>query len=151
MDIISMIMSKNQSGEPLASAETVVTKYFETNRGGATVFTPDFSLLVPGSTWVVKHNGNTFECLAVEDSESTETSPKINLGNYYLKSGDTADDTGESFFAQFGRNAVIVRPAGDCTFEVYQKTELIHPIDPKYIPDTVATKADIFGAMEGSY
>ena len=29
--------------------------------------------------------------------------------------------------------------------------ETIHPIDQKYLPDTVATKADIFGAMEASY
>lgn len=29
--------------------------------------------------------------------------------------------------------------------------ETIVPIDPKYLPDTVATKADIFGAMEASY
>ena len=29
--------------------------------------------------------------------------------------------------------------------------ETIHPIDPKFIPDAVATKADIFGAMEASY
>ena len=29
--------------------------------------------------------------------------------------------------------------------------ETIHPIDTKYLPDTVATKADIFGAMEASY
>lgn len=29
--------------------------------------------------------------------------------------------------------------------------ETIHTIDPKYLPSSVATKADIFGAMEASY
>lgn len=41
-----------------------------------------------------------------------------------------------------------------CDDELYvsriEFAETIHPIDPKYLPD-VATKADIFGAMEASY
>ena len=33
----------------------------------------------------------------------------------------------------------------------YTDGETIHPIDPKFLPNTVATKSDIFGAMEASY
>lgn len=32
-----------------------------------------------------------------------------------------------------------------------QVTTTVKPLDEKYLPDTVATKADIFGAMEASY
>lgn len=44
---------------------------------------------------------------------------------------------------------VRAEAAGDCL--VVNPATTVKPLDEKYLPDTVATKADIFGAMEASY
>lgn len=36
-------------------------------------------------------------------------------------------------------------------YSILEFAETIHPIEAKYLPDTIATKDDIFGAMEASY
>ena len=52
---------------------------------------------------------------------------------------------------EMGAPATIMLPsAGTFTVSV-RTTETIHPIDPKFLPEGVATKADILGAMEASY
>ncbi len=85
---------------------------------------------------------------------------EFRLGNYYLCE-DWLEDTGEDFsvaiarpdYAGAGNNHVCLRNAFNdaVTVSVDIVKEITHPIDPKFLPDTVATKADILGAMEASY
>jgi hypothetical protein len=44
-----------------------------------------------------------------------------------------------------------LQSATACTIAIHYSGELVHKLDEKYIPDTIARVSDIFGAMEASY
>jgi hypothetical protein len=52
---------------------------------------------------------------------------------------------------QRGNRIEITTSLDECPVTIELVKEIISPINPKYLPDTLATKADILGAMEASY
>ena len=131
MDIITLVMAKSESvtgteqkevaGEVLASVY-VDYGYYETNS--------EKLPLKVGEKYLVAR-GNNVETVIYDGAVLK------------LTDGSVLDNSTEAGWFFIG---------GTDSFHLTVSTvETIHPIDPKYIPDTVATKADIFGAMEGSY
>lgn len=99
----------------------------------------------------VRLNGKEYECVA---------SNLLNTEVLYIGSVAVSDPTfadkdlpflyQEAFMNGVATSAIKTTESGDFSIEITE-TSVIHTIDPKYLPDTVATKADILGAMEASY
>ena len=105
-----------------------------------------------GKTYTVTLDSGAFSAVCKEGL--LEGSIVCFLGNAIIVGGE---DTGEPFFvcsdyvAEAESVHTLVVDMNGGTKCVIATAETIVPIDPKFLPDTVATKADIFGAMEASY
>lgn len=106
---------------------TKAVKFFD---DGAYMVEGTFDIVL-GEKYTVEFGGEKFEGVAVE----------MNEVSYVIDSGDKY-----SLLYFFGDafNAVVVVlnsneaiPEGDYAIAVYQQTETIHPIDPKFLPDGV--------------
>lgn len=130
MDMITLAMAKAYTdSKQLASAETTLTTVFE-NASAAMVSKVDTSLVESGTRCVVEFCGETYERTAYVDRDG-----KIAVGNSYLRGGES--DTGEPFCIWNQTNSVYgIKRASGFTGEIslYVKTEIIHTIDPKFIP-----------------
>jgi hypothetical protein len=86
--------------------------------------------LVSGETYVVELNGIKYKCIcAIAPMDGTS----LYLGNLKFMGGD---DTGEPFclFSAGGYSPIMTEKADTHTIAIYQETEIVHPIDPKYLP-----------------
>ncbi len=116
--------------------------------------------LVEGQTYSVTLDGVTYECVAEKDNSSG----MIYIGNIKLTTS-SVDFTGMPFLIAAGYN-----PAFNTSLTIYYikvtaeeysagvayrsvsiTSEQPNKLPAEFLPDTVATKADIFGAMEASY
>ena len=89
---------------------------------------PSFSCVL-GNAYTVKWNGVEYICVAFSYEGATV------LGNLSSFGGD---DTGEPFVAVVESKRISIMPldgSTTCTIEIWGKTETIHPIDPKFLPN----------------
>ena len=110
---------------------------------------PSILPLKAGSAYIVEWEGAKYEYVAQAFRQTTH------IGNASIMTGGI--DTGEPFQiatnATAGWSAIFTRPdVMNATVSVKESIGYaIHKLDKKFLPDDVATKADIFGAMEASY
>ena len=125
--------------------ETTVQFKTDNDETGLDYTTINPVALTPGTVYEVMFDGAVYNC-TLRDVGSRSI-----LGNSKLLD---QNDTGEPFIMNASvPNKLYAYTTNKAThtFRITVTEETIHPIDPKYLPDTVATKADIFGAMEASY
>lgn len=155
MDMTTLAMAKSYTdSQRLAYAEVTMTElvpettvqfkrdYDETGLDYTTI---NPITLTPGTIYEVLFDGVVYNC-ALRDVNGRSI-----LGNSKLLD---QNDTGEPFIMNASvPNKLYAYTTNKAThtFRITVTEETIHPIDLKYLPDTVATKADIFGAMEASY
>ena len=160
MDIVTLAMAKAYSDSKGGYVEPGAVMLETTLDSGAGEFSASFKEeffidkpFEEGKNYYVAMDSGTVTAVAKEiDLDGDKL---IGMGNLQLFNGE---NTGERFFAICSKENIegegFVASVADFNNGSRMKItapETIHPIDPKYLPDTVATKADIFGAMEASY
>lgn len=96
--------------------------------------------IVEGQTYTINWDGTEYECVGIVVKSHSS------LGN--LSIGGMGDDTGEPFiYAYDARQAVggflTLDTAASHTISVKTTVKIITPIDEKYLPENLATKADV--------
>lgn len=106
-------------------------------QGTYSMATVDF---VEGNTYTVMWDEQEYECICYQ----TGNGLAIGCSTFI---GVEGFDNGEPFvfYAYIGAGAtlVMVSEAGEHTFSVLGKVEKIHKLDPKYLPDSIATDDEI--------
>jgi hypothetical protein len=131
--------------------ETTVTASEETD--GTAMLADNISVSV-GESYSVFWNGAEYVCIG-QDVSAMLGDGAVALGNVGAATGGT--DTGEPFIILAfptegtGTNIMFLDGSSSVTLSIRGEQTTITPLPAKYLPDTVATKADIFGAMEASY
>lgn len=149
MDIISMIMSKNQGGEPLASTEEKKITFDGDLTGKTVVDMGDAGHFVKVSDEVIKatefkyltlfdETANLSEKLTAEDVQIATEGGVLAIGKndgLLCASDSTGDTFGSAGTYVVWSNLFI---EGFDAYHIFYISELvtetIHPIDPKYLP-----------------
>lgn len=92
----------------------------------------------------------TFNGMVLEFEKSELTLVDTGVGITSLNA-TYGNDTLPAVFASTSGGLLGYAQKGIGYLSYIEFAETVHTIDPKYLPDTVVTKADIFGAMEASY
>jgi hypothetical protein len=123
----------------------------------------DIGLVAPiglevGETYIVKWHGVDYEVTGLDvNALSGGQYPGVGIGNpAALGAADNGVpfaivDFGTALYGTMWGQIVPVNSTYDDNLSIRQEQTTITPLPAKYLPDTVATKADIFGAMEASY
>ena len=119
--------------------ETAAVEYPDSPFGPAWMFTTA-PVLAVGETYTVVYNGAAYECVGMSAPEGYDNDPKaVALGNFAVLGGT---NTGEPF-------AMLVMPtyqqimaidfagATSVTLSIKQASMIVHPLDPKYLPEGV--------------
>lgn len=93
--------------------------------------TPFDGTIVEGETYIVHFNGVRYECVAWR---STDDEDDVIVGNGAIYGGDGGN--GEPFSLEYdGSDFYLnVAEAGNYMLSIAHKTEVVHTIDPKYLP-----------------
>ena len=108
--------------------------------------------LIEGNKYTVICNGVTYECETgtLDDGESVY----ITLGNQALFKNDSIEkiESDEPFLICYsdGWNFTNFSADGTYSLKIIGYTEIIHPLDPKYIPDSIARVSDVESALSDS-
>lgn len=108
--------------------------------------------LIEGNKYTVICNGVTYECETgtLDDGESVY----ITLGNQALFKNDSIEkiESDEPFLICYsdGWNFTNFSEDGTYSLKIIGYTEIIHPLDPKYIPDSIARVSDVESALSDS-
>ena len=101
--------------------------------------------------YVVMMNNERYDCVPRAGYTDDSGTLRCLLGNATFDSDiENAQDTGEPFFIYSdpsGYTNILVNAKGPHRVGVYEEQEVIIPLDEKFIPDTVARKADIEEAI----
>lgn len=102
-------------------------------------------LLVDGDICYVTFDGVEYECVLSYDGQWYE------LGNSALWDDDTTE-TGEPFAFDSAEGMIVRAAAYDrtITFKAEKAVAVTHPLDPKYIPDSIARVSDVESALSDS-
>ena len=119
--------------------ETAAIEYTDDVFGQVWMFTTAPGLTI-GETYTVVYNGVSYECVGMSapDGYTTDTAA-VALGNFALLGGT---DTGEPFAMLVMPNlgnivAIDLAGATSVTLSIKQGAMVVHPLDPKYLPDGV--------------
>lgn len=120
---------------------------------------PMFPVVV-GETYIVNLNGTEYPCVAHDLSfvMGVEAYGMGNLGGCYING---FADTGEPFAIQIAPSyglALLLKVDSELpdtlTLSIYHDETVVHTLDQKFLPDTVATKAyvdEMLGVIENGY
>lgn len=129
MDMITLALAKGYTdSKQIASVETTLTKVLEKEDGfHFDDYTPFVNV---GTKCIVKFCGETYERTAFDEGDGA-----VGVGNPHLNS-QYGVDTGEPFYISMSSGATFIFYQTGYTgvIELYVKTEIIHTIDPKYLP-----------------
>lgn len=146
-----------EQGEELVSFTcTTDTSYYNGYR--ATLFTEETesalnllkTSLVEGKVYIVIHNSARYECVVYSGFMSYD---KNIIGNMWLN-GSAEEDTEEQFVIrpyETGTYRFLSQGAGQQSVAIYEANEVVHPLDEKFIPETVVRIADLDGIATESY
>lgn len=137
-------------GKVLVSAMGAYSWYSTTSAHRYTFTSTDKLRLNEGEKIIVTINGEKYTCACTSSGN-----PAVFFGNPYLNGSgdDSGEDIGIVHIWVTGQYDILIRGeqiAQDSMVTISEPDEIV-PSNPKYLPNTVATKADIFGAMEASY
>lgn len=135
-----------------AAVETIGGRAECVASGGMPIVGRLYTLVVSGST-VTTPNVGSYSYSRVAWYHSERNAVIIGNGSF-VGSEDNVDDTpfAIEFYEDNGKiKAYFNADDGEHGFSVAGPAVVAIPIDNKFLPDDVATKADIFGAMEASY
>ena len=95
--------------------------------------------LKAGETYIVTWDGTDYRCIASGDSKA------VFIGNMSIMGGMDEDDTGEPFLiaASSSQSMTAAKEAGTHTVGISGKTEVVHPIDGKYLPTFVVDATNL--------
>jgi hypothetical protein len=157
MDIVTAVYAANKAKADLANSgqigrtetekhiivpEVTFTKGFNFTSAGMTI-----EHIEEGGLYHVMWDGVEYSCVCKLDLGSTSSSTKsLYIGDYYTFTDGSKGDqaTGEPFvYYEAIRNTGAIKgqviaacaDEGTHTASIYQKTETIHPIDPKFLPE----------------
>lgn len=139
MGIIDIILAKNQSSEKLAYTEKQTTEIVPETTAQ---YNPDDGLYLKVSTPFVENGSYVFSINGVTLKDTVAMSNDrllfnalasgINIGGGVVAFAEIdGNSDNKAFWFDFEGDIT------DVTVSVYQETEVIHPIDPKYIPGAV--------------
>lgn len=141
MDVLALAMAKaytDKKGGYTETKRTVIVPETTTlfNESYLELHLDPTASLIVGETYIAVFDGVEYECEAY--LESVNEIPC--LGNASFTDGaDTGN--GEPFgVADWGGGQIdvgVARKSGSHTISVYQRKEIVHPIDPKYLPGAV--------------
>ena len=95
--------------------------------------------LKAGETYIVTWDGTNYSCIASGDSNA------VYIGNMSIMGAMDEDDTGEPFLivASSSQSMAAAKEAGTHTVGISGKTEVVHPIDGKYLPTFVVDATNL--------
>lgn len=133
MDMITLAMAKAYTDKKAGYVEVSEAVIFENLAvSGGEADTTVTTQMIPGKTYIVTVGGVKYERVCY-----TEALDGIAcVGNARLYDF-VNEDNGDDFFVGQARETIVqcyTRNMGDTTITLAEKTETIHPIDPKFIP-----------------
>lgn len=133
MDLITLAMAKPIPIKKAGYVEVSEAVIFENLAvSGGEADTTVTTQMIPGKTYIVTVGGVKYERVCY-----TEAFDGIAcVGNARLYDF-VNEDNGDDFFVGQARETIVqcyTRNMGDTTITLAEKTETIHPIDPKYLP-----------------
>ena len=95
--------------------------------------------LKAGETYIVTWDGTDYSCIASGYSNS------VYIGNMSIMGGMDEGDTGEPFLIAMSssQSMTVATEAGTHTVGISGKTEVVHPIDGKYLPTFVVDATNL--------
>ena len=132
------------TGDPVETVlvEESTVEFVENNGLYGTRFPSTFEATV-GETYKVYWDGTTYECACVDFNYAPV------IGN--LSIPGAGSDTGEPFVMQVNNGVEIQIVTADTsdthTFSISRLATEVVKIDPKYLPDTIATKSEVEAAQ----
>ena len=95
--------------------------------------------LKAGETYTVTWDGADYSCIASGDSHS------VYIGNMSIMGGMDEGDSGEPFLIAMSssQSMTVATEAGTHTVGISGKTEVVHPIDGKYLPTFVVDATNL--------
>lgn len=102
--------------------------------------------LVAGNTYIVTWDGTEYECVAEIGSVKGMTG--VAIGNSYAFGGENNDiPFAIADVHDYGMHTFVGFALGDHIVSISRVDTVVKTIDPKYLPDTVATKDDLEAAI----
>lgn len=138
MDLVTLAMAKAYTDQKAGYAEKTSKIFFpETALEAGENPIPSAVGLTAGGNYKVMFNGTQYSYTAV--AFETQLGDTVGIGN--LSFVEAGEDTGESFgifsVAYEGQYLIAFMTMEAATVAIYEETETVHTIDPKFIPGAV--------------